>query len=59
MRTKVCTVCGKEKALEHFHKHNREADGYKCSCRACNKLIAKPKHLGFVTLYADNYWPSR
>ena len=32
---KTCTVCGLEKTLERFHKHEGMADGYYNQCKIC------------------------
>lgn len=33
--TKVCTACGQTKPLYEFHKHSRNADGYRTVCKMC------------------------
>ena len=35
MKTKQCSICGKEKSLDHFSYGNRTRRSY---CQSCNKI---------------------
>ncbi|RAN88299.1 hypothetical protein B5P41_18435 [Bacillus sp. SRB_28] len=35
---KRCTVCGKYKMLDHFHKNRSNPDGLASACKPCNNV---------------------
>ena len=47
MENKVCSKCGIEKEVCHFHKWKYGPDGYKRECKECRKLETK-------TYYSNN-----
>jgi len=40
-KTKVCTKCGKEKAIQNFYVSNESKDGRKNSCKQCHREYMK------------------
>lgn len=36
-KRKTCVLCRTEKPLHHFHKHKRETDGRRTTCRECRR----------------------
>lgn len=47
MLTKMCRICGVEKPITEFYKHNHTKDGYRNECKECHskkeKSIIKEK----------------
>lgn len=35
METKICRLCGEEKPISDFPKHNQYLDGYDTRCKCC------------------------
>lgn len=44
MKTKICTKCGKEKALKMFCKDKRRRLGYSAWCKRCANLFIHAKY---------------
>ena len=41
MLTKMCRICGVEKPITEFYKHNHTKDGYRNECKECHSKKGK------------------
>lgn len=39
--TKVCCRCGMEKSIDHFYRNDNKEDGFRVSCKECEKEYQK------------------
>lgn len=44
-KSKPCIKCGETKPISHFHKNHRMADAHINSCKSCEALYGKQRHL--------------
>lgn len=52
-QSKKCTKCGTEKALSEFGKDKKAKDGYKYSCKSCNKAYQKAYNKAYLEANKD------
>lgn len=48
MKTKVCSICKKRKAVDNFNKRTKSADGYDSRCKSC-KAELRVKSINWVS----------
>lgn len=56
--SKICSNCGIEKSLEHFHLKKKSKDGYNTICKSCRsdyQKMYRQKNADYLKEYLKNY----